>query len=62
MNGQENVRRFVDLGVEVMLTANDLADNFSSFFSPDQMERFINSNHFSIARIGVLTFSSLLSN
>lgn len=39
--GLENVKRFADLGIDVMLTASDIADNSGPFFAPDQMERFI---------------------
>lgn len=40
-DGLENIKRFADLGVEVMLTASDLADNSGPYFDPEQMQRFI---------------------
>lgn len=43
-SGLENVKRFTGLGVEVLLTASDLADNSGPYFDPEQMERFILPN------------------
>ena len=40
-NGLENLKRYVDLGIDVMMTASDIADNSGPYFSPDQMDRFI---------------------
>lgn len=40
-SGLDNVKRFTDLGIEVLLTASDIADNSGPYFAPDQMERFI---------------------
>ena len=35
------IKKFSDQGVEVFLTASDLADNSGPFFPPEQFERFI---------------------
>lgn len=43
-NGLENVKRFTGLGVEVLLTASDLADNSGPYFDPEQLDRFILPN------------------
>ncbi len=40
-NGLENARRLRDCGVEVIVTASDVADNHGPFFNPEQMDRFI---------------------
>ena len=39
--GLENARRMRDLGVEVVYTASDVADNHGPFFKPELMERFV---------------------
>jgi len=39
--GLEHARRLRDLGVEIMVTASDLADNRGPFFNPEQMDRFV---------------------
>lgn len=39
--GIERARILRDLGVEVLLTASDIADNHGIFFNPAQMQRFI---------------------
>ena len=40
-HGLEMARRFRDLGIEIMFTASDIADNRGMFFNPAQMERFV---------------------
>jgi len=40
-DGLERARRLRDLGVELLFTASDIADNHGVFFNPAQMERFI---------------------
>jgi uroporphyrinogen decarboxylase len=40
-NGIENINRWAGLGVNVMLTASDLADNKGPYFNSEQMNRFI---------------------
>lgn len=39
--GLERARRLRDLGVELLFTASDIADNHGVFFNPAQRERFI---------------------
>ena len=41
VQGLERVQRFFDLGIRVMLTASDLADNHGPYFNPQQMQRFV---------------------
>lgn len=40
-HGVERARVLRDLGVEVIFTASDIADNHGVFFNPGQMERYI---------------------
>ncbi len=40
-NGIANARRLIDLGVEIVSTSSDIADNHGPFFNPEQMDRFI---------------------
>lgn len=40
-SGLENAKRLIDLGIEAVYTASDIADNHGPFFNPDQMRRFI---------------------
>ena len=40
-SGVEQARRFRDVGVEIMCSPSDIADNRGPFFSPLQMARFI---------------------
>jgi len=39
--GLETARRMRDLGVEMMVSASDLADNRGAFYNPRQMDRFV---------------------
>lgn len=41
MEGQDQVKKYADMGVEAFLTASDLGESQNPYFSPDQMERFI---------------------
>lgn len=36
-----NIDRFAEIGVDVMLTASDIADGHGLYFSPEQLERYI---------------------
>jgi uroporphyrinogen decarboxylase len=40
-HGEELAKRLCDLGVEILFTASDIADNHGPFFAAEQMERFI---------------------
>jgi len=39
--GLESIKKFRDLGVEIILNPADIADNHGMFFNPLQMERFV---------------------
>jgi uroporphyrinogen decarboxylase len=39
--GMDEASRLLDLGVDALYTASDIADNHGPYFSPDQMERLI---------------------
>ena len=39
--GLETARRMRDLGVEIMVSASDMADNRGAFYNPQQMDRFV---------------------
>ncbi len=40
-NGVDAIQRFSDMGMDVILTASDIADSHSLYFDPEQLERFI---------------------
>lgn len=40
-SGLENARRFRDLGIDIVMTSSDVADNHGAYMRPDQMERYI---------------------
>ena len=40
-DGIDMINRFSDLGMDVILTASDIADSHSLYFNPEQLERYI---------------------